>query len=101
MPGVIIGKNSIVGAHSFVNHNIPDNSIAFGVPASDKKKKMKYPISQTIYNSKRKTACYGVLNSGNLSLGPKYKEFEEKFAQKIGAKYACGFQVARLDSTWL
>ena len=39
MPGVIIGKNSIVGAHSFVNHNIPDNSIAFGVPARVIKKK--------------------------------------------------------------
>jgi len=30
-----------------------------------------------------------VLNSGNLSLGPKHKEFEEKFAKKIGTKYAC------------
>ncbi len=30
-----------------------------------------------------------VLNSGNLSLGPKYKEFENKFSEKIGTKYAC------------
>lgn len=32
MPGVIIGENSIVGAHSFVKKNIPDNVLAFGVP---------------------------------------------------------------------
>jgi len=32
MPGVTVGKNSIVGAYSFVNKNIPDNTIAYGVP---------------------------------------------------------------------
>jgi len=32
MPGVKIGKNCIVGAHSFVNKNIPDNFIAYGAP---------------------------------------------------------------------
>lgn len=33
MPGVTIGRNAIVGAHSFVNRDIPPNSIACGVPA--------------------------------------------------------------------
>ena len=33
MPGVVIGENSIIGAHSFVNMSIPDNVIAAGVPA--------------------------------------------------------------------
>ena len=33
MPGVTIGKNSIVGAHSFVDKDIPDNTLACGVPA--------------------------------------------------------------------
>jgi len=33
MPGVTIGANSIIGAHSFVNGDIPDNVLAFGVPA--------------------------------------------------------------------
>ena len=33
MPGVTIGKNAVVGAHSFVNKNIPDNVIAVGCPA--------------------------------------------------------------------
>ncbi|MGB9927142.1 MAG: acyltransferase [Methanosarcina sp.] len=33
MPGVTIGENSIIGAFSFVNKDIPTNTIAFGVPA--------------------------------------------------------------------
>ena len=32
MPGISIGKNVIIGAHSFVNKNIPDNTVALGVP---------------------------------------------------------------------
>jgi len=32
MPGVTIGENSIVGAFSFVNIDIPDNVIAMGIP---------------------------------------------------------------------
>jgi acetyltransferase-like isoleucine patch superfamily enzyme len=33
MPGVTIGENSIIGAFSFVDEDIPANVIAFGVPA--------------------------------------------------------------------
>ena len=33
MPGITIGENAIVGACSFVNKNIPDNAVAYGVPA--------------------------------------------------------------------
>jgi len=32
MPGVTIGENSIIGAFSFVNADIPPGVIAFGVP---------------------------------------------------------------------
>ena len=32
MPGITIGENSIIGAFSFVNTNIPDNVIAYGIP---------------------------------------------------------------------
>jgi acetyltransferase-like isoleucine patch superfamily enzyme len=32
MPGVTIGKNSIIGANSFVNKDIPDNTLAYGTP---------------------------------------------------------------------
>ena len=38
MPGVSIGENSIVGAHSFVTEDIPDNIVAAGVPAKIIKK---------------------------------------------------------------
>ena len=38
MPSVTIGENSIIGAFSFVNKDIPDNVIAFGVPAKVFKK---------------------------------------------------------------
>ena len=38
MPGVTVGENSIIGAHSFVNKSIPDNVLAFGVPAKIIKK---------------------------------------------------------------
>ena len=33
MPGVTVGEGSIVGAFSFVNEDIPDNAVAFGIPA--------------------------------------------------------------------
>jgi acetyltransferase-like isoleucine patch superfamily enzyme len=38
MPAVTVGENSIVGACSFVNADIPDNVIAAGVPAKVIKK---------------------------------------------------------------
>jgi len=33
MPGITIGENSVIGALSFVNQNIPDSVVAFGIPA--------------------------------------------------------------------
>ena len=33
MPGVTVGENTLVGAFSFVNKDLPDNVIAVGVPA--------------------------------------------------------------------
>lgn len=38
MPGVTVGVNSIIGAHSFVNKDIPDNVLAFGTPVKIIKK---------------------------------------------------------------
>jgi acetyltransferase-like isoleucine patch superfamily enzyme len=35
MPGVTIGENSIIGAFSYVNHDIADDVVAFGVPARE------------------------------------------------------------------
>lgn len=42
MPGVTIGENSIIGAFSFVNKDIPDNVIAFGIPVEIIKNIKKY-----------------------------------------------------------
>ena len=39
MPGVTIGENSVLGAFSFVNQDIPANVIAVGVPVKVIKKK--------------------------------------------------------------
>ena len=33
MPGVTVGEDSIIGAFSFVNADIPDGVLAYGVPA--------------------------------------------------------------------
>jgi len=38
MPGITIGENTIVGAHSFVNKSLPANSTAWGVPAKVRRK---------------------------------------------------------------
>ena len=38
MPNVTVGENSIIGAFSFVNRDIPENSIAFGTPVRVVKK---------------------------------------------------------------
>lgn len=38
MPGVTIGENSVIGAFSFVTKDIPDNVLAYGVPAKVMKK---------------------------------------------------------------
>jgi len=33
MPGVTVGENARIGAFSFVNADVPDNVLAFGIPA--------------------------------------------------------------------
>lgn len=33
MPGITVGENSIIGAFSFVNKDVPDNVISVGIPA--------------------------------------------------------------------
>lgn len=39
MPGVTIGEDALVGAFSFVNQDIPDGALAFGIPVKIQKKK--------------------------------------------------------------
>ncbi len=38
MPGITIGENSIIGAFSFVNKDVPNNVIALGIPVKVIKK---------------------------------------------------------------
>lgn len=47
------------------------------------------PLAKPYITKKEEKYILDVLRSGNLSLGPKYKEFEKKFAKFIGTKYAC------------
>lgn len=37
MPGVTVGENSLIGAYSFVNADIPDNTLAYGIPVRVKR----------------------------------------------------------------
>jgi len=46
MPGVTIGKNAVIGAFSFVNTDIPDNCLAFGIPANVVRKLNKKEIQK-------------------------------------------------------
>ena len=38
MPGITVGENSIIGAFSFVNKDIPDNVVAYGNPIKIRRK---------------------------------------------------------------
>ena len=35
LPGVTIGKNALIGAHSLVKENVKDNAVMAGVPVKD------------------------------------------------------------------
>lgn len=48
-----------------------------------------YPIAKPYITNKDKRSVLAVLNTNYLSLGPKYLEFEKKFAKRLGTKYAC------------
>lgn len=54
-----------------------------------KKLTKQYPIAKPYITSHEERHVLEVLRSGSLSLGPKYKQFEEEFAKIIGTKYAC------------
>jgi len=63
--------------------------------------KMKqYPLAKPYITKSEEQKVLGVLRSGVLSLGPKYREFEKAFAQKLGVKYACSVPAGRLDCIW-
>lgn len=47
------------------------------------------PIARPYIDENDIAGVVGVLKSGWLSLGPKYRQFEEEFAKYLGSKYAC------------
>lgn len=49
----------------------------------------KIPIAKPYIDKDDISGVVGVLKSGWLSLGPKYKEFEKDFAKYVGVDYAC------------
>jgi len=50
MPNITIGENSVIGAFSFVNKNVPDNVVAVGIPIKILKKvsKIKVGLCQSV-----------------------------------------------------
>ncbi len=96
MPGVTIGENTVVGAHSFVNKDLPDNVIAYGVPAKVVKKNeaatWKIPLFKTYSDQDDIDAVTKVIKRGTYwAIGPEIEEFEQKIAQFVGTKYALTF----------
>jgi len=93
MPGVTIGENTVIGAYSFIKNDIPANCLAYGIPAKVVKKTVdsngKISIAKPYIDETDKKGVLDVLESGWLSLGPKYKEFEQNMASYVGTKYAC------------
>lgn len=64
MPGVTIGNNVIIGAGSIVTHDVPDNSVAVGVPCrviktideyydGAVKRGRLYPTAKMLHNEKK------------------------------------------------
>ena len=48
------------------------------------------PVLRPTFDKRTKKELLEVLDSGLVGFGPKTKEFEEKFAEYVGAKYAIG-----------
>lgn len=48
-----------------------------------------FPVAKPFIDNTDIQGVVGVLKSGMLSLGPKYKEFEKQMASYAGTKYAC------------
>lgn len=49
----------------------------------------KYPVAKPYITATEQRYVREVLQSGHLSLGPKYLEFEAEFARHVGTRYAC------------
>lgn len=50
---------------------------------------MKYPLASVTWDAKEKQAIHDILETGQLTMGEKVKEFEAKFANHFGSKFSC------------
>ena len=118
MPNVTIGENTTIGAHSFVNKDLPDNVVAYGIPAKvikclderrvgeeyevdkilsssdpiSETKKWKMPFFKTYSDKDDIEAIAKVIKRGtNWAVGPEIQEFEYELAKFVGTKYALTF----------
>lgn len=55
---------------------------------------MAIPVFRPYYDEREEQAVAEVLRSGWIGLGPKTEEFEERFARRVGARYAVGLNSA-------
>jgi len=106
LPGVTIGENSIVGAHSFVNKDVPDNVIAFGTPIKVVRKlennfeknmknvntKWKIPLFKIHSTQDDVDAVTNVIKRGtSWACGPEVEEFEKNIASYVDVNYSLSF----------
>lgn len=50
---------------------------------------IRYQIAKPYIDREDINGVIRVMESGFLSLGPVHKQFEEKFAEKVGTRFAC------------
>ena len=55
---------------------------------------MTIPVFRPYYDEREEAAVIEVLRSGWIGLGPKTEEFEERFARRVGARYAVALNSA-------
>ncbi len=74
LPGVVIGENVIIGAGSVVTKDIPNNSVACGVPARVIKNLDEYKMSKAA----------SVVNTKGLGFKEKMEKLQEVHPEWFG-----------------
>ncbi len=78
LPGVKIGNNCVIGCASVVNRDVPDNSIAAGVPAR---------VVGTLEDFERKMLAKST-HTGGMDRAAKHPRFKELFSVEAAGKVA-------------
>ncbi len=90
---VIIGARVTVGAGSVVLASLPDDCVAYGVPAKIRPEKITpsgIPLSRPDISEEDIASVVEVLRGSQLSLGPRLPAFEKQMAEYVGVKHAVG-----------